>query len=366
MGRPDKAKVALFVVAAMFGSRHAAAQEEPLSVHVDPRAKGCPTEDEFRREVARQKGDEDGSRASHEHAARDAVHEHGPRVSVRIELASGVLQAVIDVDEVPSSGGRGTDRVVRRQTLRAPAHACRDLSTAAAIAVSLVFRTSDLRPSDAVPERAPDEVAPPPPSTPAPTEPTAAPGPPPRPPRREHAAVVARADPGAGASRSRGPRHSLFAGALIGRTAVPELGLGTVIGYGATWRERWGVAVEASSLFPRNAAAARGAAIRIRSMALSVGPCRHEGMFFGCIAVAFGATVGTGTHVQSPETGVFAYVEPNVRVGARVALARPFALRADVRGGAPLTRPRLLIEQDPVWRPPAVTLAATLAVETTF
>jgi hypothetical protein len=341
----------LLVVACVQNAR---AEAPPVHFSVDPRAKGCPTEAELRREVERQIGDEAPSL------------EHGPAVAVHIEVVEGGgLRARLDVDEAPASDGAGGAAASgrhRSQTLRAPAYACRDLSSAAAIAVSLVFRA-------AAGARGQPGVEPPA-ATDATRSDVARTAEPPEPASRPPARPSARPLPAAPARSSEAlvskVRHSLFAGALAGKTVGPGLGAGTIVGYAATWHERWSLVAEASATLPRVASGARDAGVVVTSRTLSLAPCAHYGVALGCAFVSAGSLVGSGTQVRVPETQRFVQVEVGLRVGARIPLARPFALRTELRSGIPLVRSRFSIGGDTVWETPVMTVTASVSFETIF
>ena len=355
MRRPHPASVALLALAFVFGWPDEAraqpkAEPDPIPFEVDPRAKGCPSARDFHDEVTRHTGEEGSGPLT-----------HAPRVSVRIELVGSALHALIDVDEdttspaSPTSPGAPADAdsvVHRRQVLTAPSYACRDLASAAAITVSLIFRaaeseeTAPLEPEGSLVKKTPAEAPlPPPPPTYPRSGLRAAP---PRP----HAVMPL--------------RHSLSVGAIGGKGAVPDIAIGPVFAYSATWRRRWGLTLDASLLFPRLATGAHHSGVRVGSRTVSLAPCVYDGILFGCVAGSLGAIVGEGENVQSPETRAFLHAEVGLRVGARVPLTGPFALRADVRGELPLTRSRFLIERDTVWQTPSAMLTGTLVLETTF
>ena len=333
----------------------------PLHYSVDPRAKGCPSSAEFLRDVERQMGRDD-----------EPPHvDHRPRVDVRIEADARELRAYVEVDaEGPeeSHGPEPTAEGRLRKTLRAPAHACGDLASAVAIVVSLMFRTSAER-------HAPHASSPPSPAPPVEQEPAS----------RSDVSVIAQPDivlPGSSRvppvpPAPRAPssptslRHAVYAGAIVGKTLVPEVGVGALVGYGVTWRgERrrlsFGLATEASSTGARTAMARRGGGVLVHSNGLSVGPCLYLGRLLSCTAVTLGSTTGVGTGVREPERRAFLLVEAAVRFGARIPLPPPFALRTDLRVGAPVTRPRFFIESDRIWEAPAVTVLGSCALETTF
>jgi hypothetical protein len=325
-----------------------------VNFSVDPRAKDCPSAIEFRREVDRQIGNENAPSL-----------EHGARVDVHIEVVEGGgLRARLDVDEPPSAGtgagGAAASGHHRSQTLRAPAYACRDLSAAAAIAVSLVLRAV------AGARAQPDAGEPNATDATQPGEPRAAE--PPMPDSRPLPNASARPLPAARArsGHSRSVTHSLFAGALAGKTVVPGAGAGAIVGYSATWRERWGLAAEASALLPRIAIGARGAGVFVTSRTVSLAPCIHYGIGLACASASFGSIVGSGTRVRVPETQRFSQVELGLRIGARTPLAGPFALRTELRSGFPLVRSRFSIEGDTVWATPAVTVTLSASLETIF
>jgi hypothetical protein len=331
--------------------QNAHADAAPVDFSVDPRAKGCPSAAEFRSEVARQIGDESAQSL-----------EHGPRVEVHIEvIEGGGLRARLDVDEPVSGGGAtgGADASSRRRsrTFLAPAYACRELSLATAIAVSLVFR-------EAAGARAQTDA-----EAPAPTDATL-PGPPrtaERPAPEASARPLPAAPPASGdARRAPSVRHSLFAGVLAGKTVGPGLGAGTLVGYAATWRRRWSLAVEASATLPGVASGARDAGIVVTSRVVSLAPCVHYGVALGCASASVGSLVGSGTNVRAPETRRFLQAELGLRVGARIPLTQPFALRIELRSGIPLVRSRFLIEGDTVSETPTSTLTGSVSFETIF
>jgi hypothetical protein len=346
--------------------QNARADTPPVHFFVDPGAKGCPSEGDFRREVDRQIGDE-----------TPPSLEHGPSVDVHIEVVEGGgLRARLDVDE-PSSAGSATGGAGasshRRQTLHAPAYACRDLSSAAAIAVSLVFRAAagaraqtDAEPPGATDATQPDTARRA--ERPAPESRRAER---PAPESRPAPKASARPRPAAPSTSSdsrlaSSVRHSLFAGAIAGKTVAPGLGAGMVVGYAATWRQRWSLAAEASATFPRGASGAHDAGVVVTSRTVSLAPCAHYGVALGCAFVSVGSIVGSGTQVRVPETQRFVQVELGLRVGARIPLARPFALRTELRSGIPLVRSRFLVDGDTVWETPAMTVTGSVSFETTF
>ncbi len=333
----------------------------PLHYSVDPRAKDCPSSAEFLRDVERHMGKDDEP---------PLVVDRRPRVDVRIEADAHELRAYVEVDaERPEEphGPEATAEGRLRKTLRAPAHACRDLASAVAIVVSLMFRSSGDR-------HAPHASAPPSPGPPADGEnasgseapiiaqpdvvlPSQSPAPPPSAPRTPSPPITV--------------RHTIHAGAIVGKTMVPDVGIGAIIGYGVTWsgenrRLSFGLATEATSTGARTAFAQRGGGVRIHSNGLSVGPCLHVGQLLSCTAVTLGSTIGVGTGVREPERRAFLLVEAAVRLGARIPLPPPFALRTELRVGSPITRPRFAIEGDTIWEAPPVTVLGSCSLETTF
>ena len=336
----------------------ARADAGPLHYSVDPRAKGCPSSAEFLRDVERQMGQDD-----------EAPHvDLRPRVDVRIEADANELRAYVEVDaEGPevSHEPEATAAGRLRKTLRAPAHACRDLASAVALVVSLMFRTSAER-------HAPQASSPPSPGPVVEEEPAS----------RSDASVIAQPDivlPGSSRvppvprtpSSPTNIRHAVYAGAMVGKTLVPEVGVGAIVGYGVSWhgegrRLSFGIASEASSTGARTALARRGGGVLVHSNGLSVGPCLYLGQLLSCTAVTLGSTTGVGTGVREPERRAFLLVEAAVRFGARIPLPPPFALRTELRVGAPVTRPRFFIEGDTIWEAPAVTVLGSCSLETTF
>ncbi len=328
----------------------------PLRYFVDPRAKGCPSSAEFQRDVERQMGHDD--EPSHT--------DHLPRVDVRIEADARELRAYVEVDADDSHELEATAEDRLRQTLRAPAHACRDLASAVAIVVSLMFRTSadhhalhaSSLPSPGPPtekERASR------PDSPVTTQPEIA-----RPSSSAEPPPSDRRTP----SSPTTIRHAVYAGAILGKTIVPEVGVGAIVGYGISWHgERklsFGLATEASSTGARVAFGRRGGGVLVHSNGLSVGPCLYLGLLLSCTAVTLGSTIGVGTRVREPERRAFLLVEAGLRFGARIPLPPPFALRTDLRVGAPVSGPRFFIERDSVWEAPAITVLGSCSFETTF
>lgn len=312
-----------------------AEDSQSLEYVVDARAKNCPTAVAFREEVARQMGGDDA----------DVPRAGMPRVVVHIEPDGHDLRARIDVETESR----------RSQTLRAPAYACRDLSSAAAIAVSLIFRAHAPEP-EPEPERIP--VPPPRPpdeeSVPRPTRPAAAPLPRPHP-----------------AKRYWRLHHSLYASGLVGQTAVPDVGIGTAVGYAATWSRprtwlRFGFTIEADMFLPQTAHAPRGGGVFAYARMASLAPCVSWGVLLGCASGTIGSTVGKGTDVRDTERHELVHAEVGLRLGARIPLAPPFALRVELRGGIPLVDSRFVIESDTVWRTPTVTALGAVGLETTF
>lgn len=316
-----------------------AEDDESLEYVVDARAKNCPTAAEFREEVARQiGGDEAGVRRA-----------GMPRVAVHIEPDGQGLRARIDVEAESR----------RSQTLRAPAYACRDLSSAAAIAVSLVFRAYAPEP-EPEPEPAPAPVL----VQPAPRAEQNSKPPPAR------AAATQLPIPHLSKRHWR-LRHALYASAVVGQTAVPDLGIGTAVGYAATWsrprtRLGFGFTVEADMFLPQTAHASRGGGVFAYARMASVAPCLYWGVLLGCASGTIGSTVGKGTDVRDSERRELVHSEVGLRLGARIPLAPPFALRVELRGGIPLVDSRFVIESDTVWRTPTVTALGAVGLETTF
>ncbi len=326
---------------------------------VDPRAKGCPSSAEFLRDVQRQMGQDD--EPSHV--------DHRRRVDVRIEADAHELRAYVEVDADRPEESHEPDATAEgrlRKTLRAPAHACRDLASAVAMSVSLMFRTT-------AELQTPRASSPPSPEPPADRESAS---------RSDsqsslvaQPAIVPSPEPQPSAPRAPSSptsiRHSVHAGAIVGKTMVPDVGVGAIVGYGVTSqiegrRLSFGLAAEASSTAARAAMARRGGGVLVHSNGLSVGPCVYFGPLLSCTAATLGSTIGVGTGVREPERRAFLSIEAAVRFGARIPLPPPFAVRTDLRVGAPLTRPRFSIESDTIWEAPAVTVLGSCALETTF
>lgn len=306
---------------------------------VAPRARGCPTEAGFLAEVGRQLG---------EVGSLDRYGE-GRRLEVTVEVlgdGSLVTRITASVDE------DGLPRDERRQELHGPANACMDLTSAAAIAVSLVLREPRAPPD--LPAASDDRERPPP-STPPP---------PPARPAEEHP-VPANA-PSASAPPPR-LAHAMFAGLVAGRLVRPSVGVGATVGWVGTYRTRWAGIVEATMTAPGTAQGRRGAEVRVVTRTFTLSPCVNVGPAFGCAYASFGSTVGHGSGaIAAPASAVFFQTELGARLGARIPLVGPFRLRLDLRAGAPLVRPEFSVGGDTVWRAPAVTVAGCGALETNF
>ena len=300
------ATAAFFLLAA---ERVAFAAPPAVDLTIDDRAKGCPSAEELRAEVGRQIGDDEMGPA--------------PRVDVRIDVEpDGSLAARLGLAEDPT----------RTQTLRAPARACRDLTSAAAIAVSLVLRAA-----------ARAHPLPPPPPPPAPP-------PPPR--------LVPPPAPLF--------RHSLAAGFVLGKGVVPDVAGGALLSYGLRYRRYFGVVIDGSATAAERADGAHDSAVRVTSRALSLAPCGYLALEFGCVFFSAGDIAGTGEHVRQPTTKRFADIELGYRVGVRIPMPEPFRLRVELRNGFLLVRSDLRVDGDTVWRSPPVTLTGAFSLETSF
>lgn len=296
------------------------------------------------------------------------------RREVEARLGPGPHPTTLEVDGVVVRGGRGY--LLRLQMRSGISHAdrrldavrCETLTQAGALVIALA-----IDPEAVIAQQAPDPTiapaptpSPPPPSPapPRPAPPDVRPTPPPseapRPPARRgsppaHAAArdVSAARRSAG-DEARGP--SL--GAAIGFAGD----YGSLVGFAPGVHAAVGVGVDAYrieailGLWPSSEATSASSPNRGARLALVAGGARgcrrllpwrasdDLASLRACVGLELGRISGTGFGVSAPSSAGAFWIAPGADVEARLALARPIGLLADVGFVVPLLRRTFVLE----------------------
>jgi hypothetical protein len=157
----------------------------------------------------------------------------------------------------------------------------------------------------------------------------------------------------------------------IGAGTLGSIGYapGPAVGFAVFGRARLGdlgLAIEGRADLPAGADARGGGRVESSLLAVSLLPCGHAGVVFGCIRGSLGRLQARGVDVTDPgSTGVL-WGAVGVRGGAELPLGGVFALRVHVDGDALVTRYTLRIGGITRFRYPAVAGAIGLAFAATF
>lgn len=158
---------------------------------------------------------------------------------------------------------------------------------------------------------------------------------------------------------------ALGGGALgsVGYAPAPALGFAAFV------RARLGDAslgLEGRADLPASTDVSAGGRVRSSLLAVTLLPCGHVGVLFGCARGSLGSLQAEGLDVTDPGTASAIWAAAGVRAGAELPVSRIFALRLHADGDVLITRYSLRIGGSTSYRYPAVAGALGLAVVATF
>ena len=236
-----------------------------------------------------------------------------------------------------------------QRELASPHGDCREVIDAFAVAIAIGIDPSSL--------------SRPPPDSPPPVPPPEAPAPLPAPASPAPAAPPA-ADVPAPAPKGEPVELRLGAGPLVLFGELPATAPSLAVTFGARWK--WlEPTLEGLAALPVSLDAPRGR-ITASLLAVSLVPCGHVDVFFGCFGVTVGALRGEGEGVATPLHGSQLYAAASARAGAELPLSRVVWLRGYAEAVAPMTRITLQLAAQDVWSMPSVAARVGAAVGVLF
>ncbi len=151
-------------------------------------------------------------------------------------------------------------------------------------------------------------------------------------------------------------RFRVGAGALVGTGFAPGINLGFVL-FGGVQSDRWSLDLEGRVDLPAHATYAVGV-VSSQLQVVSLVPCLHAGVAFGCLVGGAGAIGTAGSEVNNPRHVTSFYALAGARLGIEVPLAGPFAVRAALDALASLTPTTIAVGNVDTWTTPPAGLAA--------
>lgn len=101
-------------------------------------------------------------------------------------------------------------------------------------------------------------------------------------------------------------------------------------------------------------------------LTLAIVPCLHRNVWMACAVVAAGSLQGESVEISLPRRNSTLYAAAGGRFGVEAALWGPLFGQLGVDGLATLTRTTLLVNDEPAWTTPALSVALWAAVGATF
>lgn len=291
-----------------------------LTYGPDPDVERCPTARELRDAVAARIGYDPFE------AAPAGEAEAEPReVIVRVHKAAAGIVGSLEL-RGPHPGQR---------ELASPRGDCREVLDSFAVAIAIGLDPSSLtRPSGDPPPSPPPSPAPPslPPAMEAPGPPAERPG-----------APLAQSDP-IDVRLGAGPV------VLFGELPAAAPALAVAVGLRRRWLEP---GVEGLATLPVSQSSGAGS-VTASLLAVTLLPCGHASVLFGCLGLTLGRLRGEGEGVAGPLHGSELYMAASARGGAELAVTRSIWIRGYAEAVAPLTRITLQLAAQDVWRVPSV------------
>jgi hypothetical protein len=287
-------------------------------------AENCPDADVVRKAVA--------ERIGYEALVEDA----GETLVVHVEGGGSTLSASVRFLDAG-------ERQVGRREIRVSGSDCAVLVDALALTISLT-----LDPSSAF--RAPETKPAAPPKPAAPTKPVVPPS----------EAAASAAEPSASL------RASVGAGAHVAAGVGPSAALGIVAAVGGRYRV-FSLDLEGRADLPATGESTSPTAnVRTWLLALSLAPCWHWDVFFGCAVASVGTFHAEAVDVTEPRAQHALWAAAGARAGAELGSGRSVALRAYAELLSTLTRHELTIDRETVYRLPPLSGGAGLVLAWCF
>lgn len=151
--------------------------------------------------------------------------------------------------------------------------------------------------------------------------------------------------------------------ASVGYAPAPALGLAI---FGRVRIGDFSIALEGRGDLPAGTDVSGGGRVRSSLLAVSLLPCGHAGVLFGCARGTVGRLAAEGLDVTEPGSTGAIWGALGLRAGAEIPFGRVFALRMAADGDAVLTRYPLRINGETRFRYSAVAGDLGLAAVATF
>jgi hypothetical protein len=151
--------------------------------------------------------------------------------------------------------------------------------------------------------------------------------------------------------------------ASVGYASAPALGLAI---FGRARIGDFSIALEGRGDLPAGTDVSEGGRVRSSLLAVSLLPCGHAGVLFGCARGTVGRLAAEGLDVTDPGSSGAIWGAVGLRAGAEIPFGRVFALRIAADGDAVLTRYALRINGETRFRYSAVAGDLGLAAVATF
>ncbi len=263
-------------------------------------------------------------------------------VTATLDARGGKLHAEVELADEQG-------RIAGLRQLEGGLADCDDLVAAMALAIAIAIDPqSQLRP-------------PPPPGPAAPPSPSVGPSSPvaaaPRPSAAPPSAPVVELIPAPlpalleapVTSPAGDPPHARAGLAVLGAAGSeprPTAGLALMGGL----RRRWlSAAIEARADLPTSTSAAAGGAVSGQVLQLTLAPCFHWRLLFGCALGSLGALRGAGSAVAEPRTDLTAFGAAGLRFGGEAPVGRVLSLTFSGDLAAMLPRTALALRGSDVW-----------------